>query len=515
MERGEMFRRRRRLLSATLPAAAVMVIAAGVIVFQQGSNGGGAAEVDAVAAADARLSVQQASLNWEAANATLGWTQQSVTADGTLYVLSTAPGARWENFPNGNIPDAIYTSADGIEWAANPVGGSWVSSIGAADGLLYAVGTAPGAEEGATDLRVGVSSDRGKTFTDTQIPVESDGKASVNAHVMATGGGVLVTATSHTFFDPLSLLPPDALDESAETVVVDDGVAVVGMDRLEEMEAACFGQDPDRCEEFVGEAGFFSWDELGVESENVRSGETFTHSAYWSSDGRGFEKVAYPFGDGFIDQIFSVSDQAVVSVGGEGTRLFASEDAREWRQLPDVPPVGWVTAMGEVAGEVVMVAQTPQGESASVFSAPDLSGPWEELAIQELLDLPRGEDIFVWTSAATVGESGVAIHLLVEHASEGGAANPIAAVAERLFGSDNSDEPRPVEVGEMEAAREFTTTGIMLLSQDLTAWSAVPTSDFGGQVDSLLTAPDGSLVAHATVVGQDGRPVRSRYVARP
>lgn len=525
MERGEVIRRRRRLVSATLPAAAVLVIVVGVMFYDGGQPAGrDVSDVEAVASSNAQLSVHQASLDWQVEPSTLGFQQQNVAADEILYTLSTAPGARFEDFPNGDIPKAIYTSADGRDWAAHPVGGSWVSAIGATDGLLYAVGTAPGAEANSVALRISLSADRGATFNEKVFPLPGASPASTLARVMTTGQGVLATATSRSTNHPRDLLPPDALEEGGEPIVVDQpesGIAVFPEgEATREAFDACAGADPERCGQLVESQAsrFFSWEELGVESPEREAffGETITHRAYWSSDGETFEDVEYPFAEGSIRSVHQVGDQAVVAVGGGdgamepldngGVQLFTSQDARSWQTI-DVPPLGWIQAMGEVDGEAVIVAQSPDGQTPSIFHAPDLSGPWEEIPLSDLIDLPDREGTFVWVTAATVGKGGVALNLSMEQQTQGG--NPIRGLLDRITGSPDPEEAAPEEPVNTQ------TSQVMLTSRDLTSWSAVPTSDLGPHVDSLLTAPDGRLIAYASVPGDDGRPVRQQYSAQP
>lgn len=513
MERGEVIRRRRRLVSATLPAAAVLVIVVGVLVSDGGQPAGrDVSDVEAVAASNAQLSVQQGSLDWQVQPSTLGFQQQNVTTDGVLYALSTAPGARFEDFPNGDIPDAIYASADGREWAAHPVGGSWVSAIAATDGLLYAVGTGPGAEADSVALRIEVSKDHGQTFEGTTMPLEGMQPNLVDTRVMATGDGILATASSRVSADPLSLVPSEVLEGEVEPMMVEEpegGIAVFPFEVVDAAHETCFGDEPEACAELVENEAthFFSWEELGLEEGGRFAGEISTHSAYWSEDGESFQEVEYPFPDGFVESVHTVGHRSVVSIGGPGaSRLFSSADARSW-QAVDVPPLGWIQAMGEVDGKVVIVAQTPDGQMPSVFHAPDLSGPWEEISLGDLIDLPDREGTFVWVTAATVGESGVALNLSMEQQSQAG--NPIRGLLDRMTGNQSAGDPAPAE----ETTPQ--TSQVMLTSGDLTSWSAVPTSDLGPHVDSLITAPDGRLIAYASVRGDDGRPVRQQYSAQP
>ncbi|MFP3915489.1 MAG: hypothetical protein ACLFWM_11490, partial [Actinomycetota bacterium] len=448
MERGERIRRQRKMVNVALPAVAALVVVAGVVISDR-VGGGGNRELpevegaDAVAAANAQLSVQERSLEWEVQPATLGL-HQDVTADsGVTYVLSTAPGARFQDFPNGDIPRAIYASSDGMTWDSHPVGGSWVSSIAAADGLLYAVGTGPGAEADSMAVRVATSPDRGETFRETEL-VEVGSPSSVATRVMAAEGGVLATVSTRTSTDPVSLLPPGTLEGGVEPVMLEEGVAVLPVEDAEAAYEACFGGQPEACDDLVESRAthYSTWEELGLDPEELSFGDVVEHRAFWTEDGEHFEEVSYPFPDGFVDGVFRVGDRTVVSLNRPGgTQLHWSEDARSWEPVADVPRLGWITAMGEVGGQVVIVGQGADGPGSSVFRAPDLSGPWTEIALDELLGAPPGQGAS-WISAATVGESGVAVSLAVEGTASGGGDNPITALADRLFGDGNQDLER-------------------------------------------------------------------------
>lgn len=511
MERGEIIRRRRRLVSTALPAAAVALVVAGVMLSDRLPAGEtDAPEVEALAAADAQLSVEQRALDWSSEAATLGFQQQSLVSDGVLYSLSTAPGARFEDFPNGDAPKAIYTSADGTDWSAHPVDGAWVSSIAAADGLLYAVGTAPGADADSAALRIEVSEDRGESFTGKVFPIHADQPGMTTAEVMATDRGVLATATTRTSNDPFTLLPPGALEGAVEPLMVEQpegGIAVFPLEAAEEAYEVCTGQDPDRCGELVETEAtrFFAWEELGVEDEGMLFGQRMTTAAYWSEDGANFREIEYPFPEGAIRSVHTVGEEVVVSLDGAGgVRLFASEDARSWQPV-DGPRPGWIQAMGTTGDRVVLVAGANGGQP-SIFHAADLAGPWEEIPLSEVIELPDpGDESLVWVTAATVGESGVALNLSIP--TQEGGSNPIGAVLDRLTGGGNEAPERVTE-----PARP---TGVMLHSSDLKSWSVIPSADLGGHVDSLLTTPDGRLIAHASVPGDDGRPVRQQYSAQP
>lgn len=506
MERGDVIRGRRRLVAVAAPAAAVLLVVAALALSRQAP--GQDVDVDAIAAGNARLT--EGSLEWTTGPATLGFVQpQQTESDGVMYVLSTAPGARWEDFPMGNIPEAIYASTDGSSWESHPLGGTWVSSISAANGLLYAVGTAPGAEADSVTMQVGVSESRGSRFQTTALPFESDRPGHFSTQIMATPRGVLATGSHRVSTDPWALLPPEELEGGVEPVAADSGVAVFPFEQVESAYRVCGGVDPVACQELIEEEAtyFASWEELGFDPEEVSGGEIVTHVAYWSEDGYSFSEVPFPFPDGWFERSATVGDSAVVSIGGPGgSQLFASDDARSWREVGPDRPLGGVTAMGEVGDEVVLVGATPDFRSIAAYRAPGLDGPWEEIDIEGMLP-PTGNGE-LWINSAAVGSGGVAMSIVA--AVEGDArSNPVTELFDRLvdLGGREVGDQQMIEEGAM------STVEAILVSSDLTEWSLVP-GPTGGLVDSLMFAPNGTLLAHSSHL-ENGRPTRVQATATP
>lgn len=506
MERGDVIRGRRRLVAVAVPAAAVLLVVAALALSRQAP--GQDVDVDAIAAGNARLT--EGSLEWTTGPATLGFVQpQQTESDGVMYVLSTAPGARWEDFPMGNIPEAIYASTDGSRWESHPLGGTWVSSISAANGLLYAVGTAPGADADSVTMQVGVSENRGAEFQTTTLPLEARRPGHFLTQIMATPRGVLATGTHRVSTDPWALLPPEELEGGVEPVTADSGVAVFPIEKVEAAYRVCGGVDPAACEELIEqEATYFaSWEQLGFDPEEVSGGEIVTHVAYWSEDGSSFSEVPFPFPDGWFERSLTVGDSAVVSIGGPGgTQLFASDDARTWREVGPDRLVGGVAAMGEVGDEVVLVGASPDFRSIAFHRAPSLDGPWEEIDIEGML--PTAGEGELWINSAAVGSGGVAVSIMAAMEGDAGS-NPVTQLFDRLLdlgGREVGDE-QMIEEGAMR------TLEAILVSSDLTEWSLVsgPTNGF---VDSLMFAPDGTLLAHSSHV-ENGRPTRVQASATP
>ena len=84
------------------------------------------------------------------------------------YALSTAPGTAGSAAQPGQ---AIYRTTDGEHWTIADQGQPWITDLAERGGVLYAVGTAPGAAT-ADDIRyrVGTSHDGGKEWSETDLP---------------------------------------------------------------------------------------------------------------------------------------------------------------------------------------------------------------------------------------------------------------------------------------------------------------------------------------------------------
>lgn len=500
MSRGERIRRRRRVVTTAIPTMAVAALVAVFVLMQDTESQ--APDIDRVADANAALSIQPASFDWEARPATLGWNPRPLTSGDMMYVLSTAPGVRSENFPNGDLPQAVYASSDGIDWTVNPLNGSWASDLTASDGVLYVAGTAPAAQDEQPTLVIGRSTDDGASFDRTEFPLDMDHRSFVTTHTVAASDGVVALAAGRLATDPMSLLPPGALTGGDEAVVTDDGIAVFPTRTVDDAYEICFGGEPDACAELIEtEASHFSsWEELGLDAEEMVHGQVFTGAAYWSSDGQRFEPIEYPLPRGFIDATYQVAGEAVVTVDGVP---YASADARNWHAVGVDAAFGGVIAMGQLGEDVVAVAQPSDG-GLSVMRAPDLDGPWEEIPLGEQLGVNQNDNTFAWVSAASVSDQGVALNVSLEQARGGGSANPLTELTRRIFGGNQA----------MDEGGGSTNAGTVLFSEDLTNWSAAETSGISAFIDSLYLTPHGSLVAHgqATV---EGRPQRMQFIAQP
>ena len=91
------------------------------------------------------------------------------TAGGVTYALSTAPGVSPSGSSGGQ---AIYATSDGEHWTSANQGTPWISDLTGNNGVLYAVGTAPGSGASDVTYRLGTSSDGGNTWSDADLPFD-------------------------------------------------------------------------------------------------------------------------------------------------------------------------------------------------------------------------------------------------------------------------------------------------------------------------------------------------------
>jgi len=161
-------RRRRRTVAAGVAATAALVAALAPLV----GDGGGPDRVD-MPYANPLPRTGPLSFDWSRTQGGLGYMNSSFQAeDGTVYALSTAPGVRWDDHPEGDLPMALYTLADDGTWQPAALDGDRPDAMGmsTAGGLLYAVSTGTATNGDGRVSRLSSSSDGGDTWTTEDVP---------------------------------------------------------------------------------------------------------------------------------------------------------------------------------------------------------------------------------------------------------------------------------------------------------------------------------------------------------
>lgn len=389
-------RERARRLHAVAAAAVVAVLLGGVMTVW-GSVFGTSHTVVMDGGGDAQAAAEPWTLEWQGAEGPVGQARDTFLAgDGTYYALSTAPGARYEDHPDGSVPQALYRSADGLDWDVVPLGDEpWVADAGERDGLLYALSTAPGSRGGSG--RVALSEDHGDTWQRADLPSEATapdadvalGDGRVSGH-LAVGDDVLVAALRTVYpVDVESLFPSGEASEGYWRQT-DEGFALY--EPPARAGAPVEDPAPEPVDEPVveavdepvigvpGESGTpvrtVTWAELGLEGpDDLTVDELFV-----SRDGLEWEPAASPFGDGRLTELTATPEGFVAVLdtpptadqpdGGPGgawaVELLRSTDGIAWEPLTgdgDLTAPGGLRGFGVVDGGQRLVA-VPHADAA-------------------------------------------------------------------------------------------------------------------------------------------------------
>ncbi len=130
------------------------------------------------------------------------WYGQSL--DGTLYVLSTSPGARWpdpstveETGYYEELPQAIYSTSDGETWKITELGDRTFGSLSLSNGVLYGLTTSETASGGVVYEYLS-SPDGGETWNGAEIPIPGPASGEAWARsVPSTSAAVVSTDAAH------------------------------------------------------------------------------------------------------------------------------------------------------------------------------------------------------------------------------------------------------------------------------------------------------------------------------
>ena len=444
--------RRRRNRRAAAAAAVVAVVGVSAAIVLPGDDPR-PADVAVRPAGEGAGEVVASPLDWSVVEATsgLGFVSGPGTVaadDGSVYALSTAPGAR--DIESPRPPATLYRSVDGAEWS--PVAlpeGFWPAAVASAGERVYAVGTAP-AGGGVTD-RLATSADGGATWETLEV---GSGLADLLARhpgevrpgsqsVAADDGTIVVTTTIHGNLDLEARVPDGLPADGYSAEITTDGVVVTP--------AACGdgwavprGTDPRRpqadeagpppapppsaCDpEAPAQPATYTWDDLGVDDELrdiVLHGRTLVAV---SAGGDGFTPV--DLGDGLAGGIVVAGDDGFTlfavrggtpgSPGSGTTEVHRSADGVTWTAAGELD--GYLVSAGVVDGRpAAAVADLTRG--AAIWTA-DGSGSWWSVDPRTALDDPEAS-----VSTVAFGPLGWAAVVNPPVGEDGGRAWPPAVV---------------------------------------------------------------------------------------
>lgn len=224
VQRGN--RRRNRRRGAIAGVAVLAVAAAMVSVIDRG-------EPDTKVDSNLASSVVASPLDWTVVTPEvgLGYSRATALLAGSVYSLSTAPGP-YDGA--GSFEPRLYRSDDGAAWAEVSLPPNMrPSSLAAADGTLYAVGTAP-AGGGGRDLVVSASTDGAASWSSVTLPEDI---AALEARhpeqiiisqpsVAALDASHLVASIVVTANPDVAALLPGTTDPNAGWEITEEGVTV-------------------------------------------------------------------------------------------------------------------------------------------------------------------------------------------------------------------------------------------------------------------------------------------------
>ncbi|MEY2570100.1 MAG: hypothetical protein QOE63_450 [Acidimicrobiaceae bacterium] len=325
-----------------------------------------------------------APLRWSVVTpaAGLGFGSSTAAADGTLYALSTAPGALGTaNDPTLPKP-TLYRSTDGSEWSTVALPSDLsASGVATAGDALYAVGTAPAG--GGRAAVLDSTTDGGSSWSRVTLPLDlaaldatGGGPVIIGAPSVAKGpDGTYVASVSAQASPALAaLLPAGAAGPMASYAITPDGIAVY--DQCTDSSASC-----DVKSSSAPAATTYTWDQLGVSPAQQRLYRGEVH-VFTSGDGSSFTEQPVAI-VGQAPAVFATADgYRLVTTTYETTtgsvQVYRSTDGTAWTD--DASFVGYSSGAGLLAGHLSVIVSNPTGtmtlhtESGSSWTDLDVTG---------------------------------------------------------------------------------------------------------------------------------------------
>lgn len=488
--RAARHRRRRRAAARTGVAAALL--AGGALIVVDRPRTADTAEHATEGGQPTALAASPLEWATVASRAGLGWNSHTVAADGAVYSLSTAP----DGTGSALEPRRLYRSADGTDWEDVPLPeGLHASSVAAADGSVYAVGTTA-AGGVVTGVSIAASADGGE-WAAADVPIDLDGLAAgfpgevnvLDTSVSAVGATTVVAVTVQGAVNPFTVIGDDGamwFQEQGGMVmpVCDSGGATVETlppEQAAEREAAeaeggaAAGSttmppstvpadasqgpladdpatdDPATDEECTQELR--TWADLGLSADQAALADGEVHVFAATDDGALAETMVLPgrTSPSTVGDLLAADDGwwlVTRAPAGDGLEVWHSVDGVTWTATDAVADTE-VIASGVVGGRPVLVTYDWQSPPVVQVHRVEPGGSVTSVEVNELLGLP-GSGLYAYG----VGPLGVA---LVVPADDG--PSPDLVVAHSLDGLAFATAPLPAaEAGTRETVVGVTVT---------------------------------------------------------
>jgi hypothetical protein len=381
--------RRHRRTAAVSVTAAVAVAAAAVSLAQPGDTAG---DQVVVPGGEGLPATGPLDLAWQPVDGGLsGILSQFQQSDGTVYALSTGPGVRYDDHPEGDLPKSLYAlGADGT-WREIPLDGDRPRLLEAtgADGQLYGVATGPAADGGRV-ARLLTSGDGGDTWDGEEVALPDppstthDWQRSISMEVDSTGDTTLALVRT-SYFPDVAALFPETQDPDYTVEFRDEALVLV---RVEEAAVPPPSvrptEDGDRPR--VGDESppgevvrTVPWSDLGVAGRHEMS----TTTQLFRRSGDGWEPLSLDVPE-LADAWFGLSvagDTFVVTASDmEAPHTYTSPDGSAWTAIE---------APGELVVGVGPALVAYSGDETSVHVSSDAGGSWSEIDLRAF-GVPEG-----------------------------------------------------------------------------------------------------------------------------
>ncbi len=422
-------RRRNRGRAVVAVGAATCVAGFGAALVERGTAG---PQQVAVAASAPSGGAATPALEFRVVDGTVAYSSTHFTSPaGVTYELSTAPGTTAQ--ASGAPGQAIYSTTDGQHWTTAAQDGAWITDLAQRDGVLYAVGTAPGAASPAdVQYRVGTSHNGGAAWTDADLPFDLTAPSAKvplfrtsSVHI-ASGPTATIALLTEDFSPNLDAMVAarTAGHPTVEPRQDADGYALVDMSACQSIKAGIASAPGSanaavkaiaavnaRAKAGCADApvlGTITWSDLGL----TGPGDLTRQEMLSSTDGTHWSSVPAPSTDsvqqlaadagGFLLLSYDNTSPVAGPLPTAGTTLLRSADGRTWTKVstPDVN----VQAIADdrIVGE---------GPAGAVETSTDGGSTWNTTDVSSLL--PAGAPASS-ISSADAGPLGFAVVVSAE-----------------------------------------------------------------------------------------------------
>ncbi|HUI48293.1 MAG TPA: hypothetical protein VL119_06335 [Acidimicrobiia bacterium] len=471
--RRRALRRRRRRQGGGVVLVTAALVGASLAIIDTRSSGS-----DARVTAQPPVTQPAPDLVWRSVDGTVLYdTAHFTTSDGVTYALSTAPGVPAD--PTAIQPQELYATNDGVAWTHTSLGASpWIADLTSSNGVLYALGTGPGAQAGSTAYKLSTSADGGERWNDDPIPLSFTPpaasvrlEASTSVHIARGPHTTVVIATADYSPDLASVVG------NGPWVATSSGVQMIGGDLCGNAPVAA---GASTCKQKV--VATHPWSEFGI-SDPVALHQ---QEAIVRDDGGTWQTVPLPAASGeWVQDVAATSKgfllaESLQSTAGRGSEvLLTSADGQTWTPLNGVPNIDSVAISGDrVIGVKLQTSDVYVSNDAGAtwVSAPDFAGL-----------IPGSAPIEPFTTTVDAGPLGYAVVAFTHEQTTGATAapnSPDAAGHTYLFDSNDGSSWKITDLAEVGEPPNATlaSTSVGADHVDLTFQQALPGD--GGAVKS-------------------------------